>query len=98
MKIILLADTEQKEELLAQQENTPAELIWTTELSALDNVTNTGAVIDLLYDNSADRFQKIKELHAEVIIINAVLFPLTEMTAQCIRINGWNTFLKRPVI
>lgn len=98
MKIVLLADKEQKEDLLAQQGNGSAELIWTTELEALNNVTNADAVIDLLYDNSAERLKKIKQLQSEIIIINAVLYPLSEMTVDCIRINGWNTFLKRPVI
>lgn len=98
MKIVLLADKKQKEELMTQQENVAAELIWATELDALNNMTNADAVIDLLYDNSAARFKMLKQLNAATTVINAVIDPLGEKAVDCIRINGWNSFLKRPVI
>jgi 3-hydroxybutyryl-CoA dehydrogenase len=98
MKIVLLANSEQKGELIAQLESMPAGLIWSTDLAALKDVTNADACIDLLYDDTADRLKDLKQLQTGVIIINSVLSPLNELTRGCIRINGWNTFLKRPVV
>jgi 3-hydroxybutyryl-CoA dehydrogenase len=98
MRIVLLANTEQKEELIAQRESMPEELIWSTELTTLNDVTKADAYIDLLYDDTVERLKELKQLQSGVIIINSVLTPLNELTPGCIRINGWNTFLKRPVV
>jgi 3-hydroxybutyryl-CoA dehydrogenase len=98
MKIILLATAEQKEEWMAQCESMPAELVWSAELTALANGRNADACIDLQYDGTEERLKRLKQLQTELIIINHVLFPLNELTSGCVRINGWNTFLKRPVV
>jgi 3-hydroxybutyryl-CoA dehydrogenase len=98
MKIALLAGKEQKEELLAQHETLPVELIWSTELTSLGDATNADACIDLLYDDTTERLKELQHLQAGVIIINSVLSPLNELTSGCIRLNGWNTFLKRPIV
>lgn len=98
MKIALLAGKEQKEELFAQRETMHVELIWSSELTSLGDATNADACIDLLYDDTAERLKELKQLQTGVIIINSVLSPLNELTSGCIRINGWNTFLKRPVV
>jgi 3-hydroxybutyryl-CoA dehydrogenase len=98
MKIVLLANTEQKEELLAQGQDMSADLIWPVELSSLADVTGADACIDLLFDDTAERIKKLRQLQTQVIIINSVVTPLNELTTGCIRINGWHTFLKRTVL
>ena len=98
MKIVLLANKEQQEELTAQQPNPGVELIATAELSALKNSTGADACIDLLFDDGPERIDRLKQLKAPVLIINSVMRPSNEWTQKCVRINGWNTFLKRPII
>jgi len=97
MKIVLLANKEQQEELTGQQSNPGVELD-TTELSALKNGAEADACIDLLFDDEPGRIDRLKQLKAQVLIINSVVRPSNEWTQKCIRINGWNTFLKRPII
>jgi len=98
MKIVLLANTEQKEELIAQGRDVPAELVWSAEFTSLADVRGADACIDLLFDDTAERIKKLRQLQTQVIIINSVISPLNELGSGCIRINGWNTFLKRPII
>jgi len=98
MKIILLADKEQKEELVPRNQNISAELIWTDELASLENDTGADACIDLIFDDSVERLKKLRQLNLSIIVINSVVSTLNEFGADIIRINGWNTLLKRQVI
>jgi 3-hydroxybutyryl-CoA dehydrogenase len=96
MKIILLANDEQKAELLAQQPGMPAELVWRNELSLAD-LPAADACIDLLFDDTAERLNQLQRLASPIVIINSMMQLSDELTGFA-RINGWNTFLKRPVI
>jgi 3-hydroxybutyryl-CoA dehydrogenase len=98
MRISLLTNTEQKEELLTGTQDGLAELVWVTAPGALAGVTGTDACIDLLFDGTGERIRLLSQLQTQTIIINAVVNPLNESTRDFIRINGWNTFLKRSVI
>ena len=98
MKIVLLANKEQKDELTAQQPNPEAELIWLADISALKGIADADACIDLFFDDQVQHINQLKQLKTPVFIINSVNKPSNEWIRNCIRINGWNTFLKRPVI
>jgi 3-hydroxybutyryl-CoA dehydrogenase len=96
VRIILLADTEQKEDLITQ--TVQAELLWAAEPASLTNAGGADACIDLLFDNTEERIKELRRLQAGSVIINSVINPLNELTTGFIRINGWNTFLKRSII
>jgi 3-hydroxybutyryl-CoA dehydrogenase len=98
MKIILLATKEQKEELIARQQDITAELIWSDDLTSLQNDVEADACIDLLFENTSERVKKLRQLQAKIIIVNSVTAPLKEWGSGIVRINGWNTFLKRQII
>jgi len=98
MKIILLANKEQKEELIATEPDIAAELIWPAELTSLQNDMEADACIDLLFGDTPERIKKLRQLQAKIIIINSVTEPLKELGPGIVRINGWNTFLKRQII
>lgn len=98
MKVIVLANTEQKEELTGLGQNIGAEVIFVTDPETLGNINDATACIDLLFDNSQEQIKKLNEWQFPVIIVNAVVNPLTELNTTFVRINGWPTFLKRPVI
>lgn len=97
MKIILLCNTEQQEELTAQGLHASAELIHADD-AALLMINEADACIDLLFDNSPERIKKLADLRTEVIAVNSVANTLNELPPGSVRINGWNTFLKRPLI
>jgi 3-hydroxybutyryl-CoA dehydrogenase len=97
MKIILLCNAQQKEELITQDADPLHELIFAGNLVS-ENMGSADACIDLLFDNSVERVSKISQLQAKMIVVNFVEGVLNELPGSFIRINGWNTFLKRPVI
>lgn len=98
MKIIVLANAEQKEELLAQEQSPSAEVIWITDTAALHTIKEADAFIDLLFDNSQERIKELYDSGSPLTIINSVVKPPYSSINNFIRINGWTTFLKRPIV
>jgi 3-hydroxybutyryl-CoA dehydrogenase len=98
MKIIVLANAGQKEELTARGQNVLAEVIWVAAPGDMANMTGADACIDLLYDDTKERISQLRELQPKTLIINSLVNPSNELTTGLIRINGWNTFLSRPII
>ena len=98
MKILVLATAEQKEELMAHTIHTDATLVWIDKPADLTSDQQFDACIDLGFENSANRIQWLNDTKAPLIVINSVITSLQEIKEPFIRINGWNTFLKRPII
>ncbi len=106
MKIVVITNDELKEELLAQGMQQDVQVEWQQEPNLIQDAV---AYIDLLFNESAERIEKLKKLSAEsgprgsvsgqsaIIIVNAVSITLEELPPTFIRINGWNSFLKRSV-
>jgi 3-hydroxybutyryl-CoA dehydrogenase len=98
MKVLVLADDKLKEELTACPADQGVELLWLAEPGAADLYRDVDACIDLLFENNKERIQWLRELLVPVIIINSVLTPLTEIQEEFVRINGWNTLLRRNIM
>lgn len=98
MKIVVLGNEPLRMELLAQgsSENVQAERV--TEPETLLNHTDANAYIDLLFKNDKKRIDLLQRLQPKPVLVNAVTITLSQLPAGFIRINGWNTFLKRPVV
>ncbi len=106
MKIVVITNDELKKELLAQGMQQDVQVEWQQEPNLIKDAV---AYIDLLFNESAERIEKLKKLSAEsgprgsvsgqaaIIIVNAVSITLEELPPTFIRINGWNSFLKRSV-
>ncbi|MEO8405832.1 MAG: 3-hydroxyacyl-CoA dehydrogenase family protein [Chitinophagaceae bacterium] len=98
MKILVLGTAEQKEELLTFPADAAIEITW---IAAPDHSSSYGTIdacIDLLFENNNERIAWLKQLNASLIVINSVVTSLHILKENFIRINGWNTFLKRPII
>jgi 3-hydroxybutyryl-CoA dehydrogenase len=98
MKLLVLSDDELKDELLASATDAPVELQWADRLGSADQYADIDACIDLLFENTEERIQWLKQLTAPLIIINSVITPLKGLPDNFVRINGWNTFLRRHVM
>ena len=98
MKVLLLANDELKEELFAHPVSETIELKWVTGPEEFIPVESIDACIDLLFENTTERVTWLKSLQCPLIIINSVVVPLHHLQQQFVRINGWTTFLKRPVV
>ena len=93
MKIVVITNETLKQELLAQGLSDIIQVTWQSTPTLLE-----GAIgyIDLLFDDSEERIEKLKQLQPAAIIVNAV-YTNMELPSGFIRINGWNSFLKRSL-
>lgn len=98
MTVLIVADDDQKEELLQGKWSDNLQVEWVAQPGTFNESRRFDACLDLQFQNSPKRIALLRQTGAELIIINSVITPLTEIQEDFIRINGWNTFLKRPVI
>lgn len=96
MKIVVITNDVLKEELLAQGISDPVQVEWQQEISP---VGDADGYIDLLFDGTEERVEKLKQLQpASAIIVNAASTTISDLPAGFTRINGWNSFLQRPLV
>lgn len=95
MKIVVISDEALKTELLAQSINSTPEVEW---LSLPEKVTGATCYMDLLFDDSDERISVLQKISSGLIIVNSVNKTLNNLPENFIRINGWSTFLNRPLI
>lgn len=99
MRVLVITNSELKEELLAMPVSDTIQFDWLHKPEELDPKHHFDACIDLLFENTPERIKWLRSLPASpLIIINAVIIPLQQIDNDFIRINGWTTFLKRPVV
>lgn len=98
MNVLLLANDLQKDELLSLPIDDTVQVTCIKKIENFESGQPIDSCIDLLFDNSDERIERLKKINAPLTIINSVVIPLKDMSQDFIRINGWNTFLKRPVI
>lgn len=95
MKIAVAATADQKDELLRQGLAPGVTIEWIDKLSDL---TETDAVIDLLFDtNEKERLNWLKNLQKKIIIVNYVDGPIQNEPPYIVRLNGWPGFLSRSI-
>ncbi len=94
MKIVVITNDALKAELLQQGMPDDVQVEWQHEIAP---VVGANAYVDLLFIQSEERINKLTALQPSVIIINCVEVTLSELPAGFIRLNGWNSFLKRPI-
>ena len=95
MKIVVITDDVLKQELLAQGLVEDVQIEWQSEINP---VAGADGYIDLLFNLSAERIDQLKKLQPATIIVNSVSNTLAESAKDFVRINGWNSFLKRLLI
>ncbi|MEO7923325.1 MAG: 3-hydroxyacyl-CoA dehydrogenase family protein [Chitinophagaceae bacterium] len=95
MKIAVIADGSMKEELLAQGLGENASIEW---LSGISLVAGAECYIDLLFDGTSERLDKLAQRSPAFIIVNELVKTLPELPGVLARINGWPGFLKRTLV
>ena len=89
MTVLLLATAELKDELLTHPVNENIELKWITAPGDSFHCHTTDACIDLLFENTSERINWLKDLQCPLIIVNSVATTLQQINDHFIRINGW---------
>ncbi len=98
MKVVVLANTRQKAELMAQLEVGPDNIVWGSGVPITAEAEGAAVCIDLLFDNSPGRIKELQQLKPSLLVISASSAPQMAPGMPYVRINGWNTFLKRRLI
>jgi 3-hydroxybutyryl-CoA dehydrogenase len=98
MKWVVLADALQKEEWLYRGVADGLHIEWIGRVDEFTLHRTADAFIDLQFENTPARIGLLQSLLPQTVIINSVITPLKEINSSFIRINGWNTFLKREII
>lgn len=98
MRVLVIADEQLKKELLAGAVQNTTLIEWTHHIDDYKPSASFDACLDLLYDNSPERIKWLNDLAAPLIIINSVIVTLEEIQQDFVRINGWSTFLGRPMV
>jgi len=98
MQIVVVANEGLKMELLAQGLKADVIVEWINEPATLLQFPDADAYIDLLFQDEAERIKALQQVLPKPILVNAVIAVLNQLPEGFIRFNGWNTFLKRPVV
>lgn len=69
-------------------------ILW-SKIPASD--TPVSVCIDMLFDNSTDRVDQLKNIQAEIVFVNLVAETSIYLPDNFIRINGWPGFWQRNV-
>ena len=97
MRLVVLADEILKEELLNDSATREVEIIWIDNVDEFSNNTNADGYIDLVFDNTNQRIELLKDF-SQPVIVNSVTHTLRDINAPFARINAWPGFLKRSVV
>lgn len=98
MLIVVMANEGLKAELLTQGIKEKVDVKWINELPDVLHFPDANAYIDLLFKNNKERIVTLQQLQPKPVLVNAVTQVLNELPKGFIRFNGWNTFLKRPLV
>ena len=96
MQIVVLADANQKEELV--NNNPSLNAIWITDEHEFVHHKNADAFFDLTFENTDKRRSLLAQLLPKLVVINSVADTLKEIHLSFVRINGWKTFLSSSLI
>jgi len=96
MRVVILTDAVLRQELLANTNAVPENIIWIDTVLQFQDHLDADAWIDLLFQK--DHISVLKKFLPKTIIINSVVDTLGETDPSFIRINAWPTFLRSGII
>jgi 3-hydroxybutyryl-CoA dehydrogenase len=97
MTVIVLADIDQKKELVAHGMQETMRVEWIQSPDEFSHYPGADVFLNL-HDDSNDNRLLVQSLPGKTIIINNVNGTLKDQPSNVVRINGWPTFLQRVVI
>ena len=97
MQLVIVANDQQKEELLSTGVNDGCKIDWIKTPAELSAFPGCDAVFDLLFDDNGNRVSYLKGFLSKIVVVNSVNRTIAEIGYPFIRINGWPGFLKRSI-
>lgn len=97
MRLLILANDEQREELLSNGSNDDCKIDWVKTPAELSEFLDCEAVFDMLFEENGYDISYLKPFLSKPVFINSVNKTIEELKITVIRINGWPGFLKRSI-
>lgn len=97
MRLVILANDGQKEEVLSAGPGNNCTIEWINTPAELSALANCDAVFDLLFEENGYDISHLNGFSSKPIFVNSVIKTGEEIGIGVIRINGWPGFLKRSI-
>lgn len=97
MRLVVLANERQKEELLAGGINDNCKIEWINSRKEFASYPDADAIMDLLFEENGYDVAHLKSFLPKIIFVNSIARTISEIDLPCIRINAWPGFLKRNI-
>ena len=98
MQVLVIANEELKAELFQGSGTDTLQIEWISDALSFIPAHPYHACIDLLFENSRERIEWLKNSLFELVIVSAVVDTLAQMPETFVRFNGWHTFLGRDIV
>ena len=97
MRLAILANREQKDEILSLGISDDCSIYWLRSVEEINKVSTVDALFDMLFEENKYDTSYLKSFSSGTVFVNSVNRTIEEIAVPVIRINGWPGFLKRPV-
>ena len=97
MRLVILANEQQKEELLSAGKNEDCKIDWINSSKEFLSCNDADALIDLLFEENGYDVTYLKKFPEKIIFINSITRTISEIGFPFIRINAWPGLLKRDM-
>ena len=97
MRLVILANEQQKEELLSAGINDDCKVEWINSSKEFSSCDDADALLDLLFEENGFDFTYLKKFSQKIIFIHSITKTISELGLPFIRINAWPGFLKRDI-
>ncbi len=98
MRLIIAAGEATKGELISQGIREGHHIEWVSSAAEFKSHTEAEVYIDLEFDHNSSGKEIIDSLPRATIIVSSVIETLDQLPGVSARINGWPTFLQRPLV
>ena len=97
MRLVVLANEQQKGELLSAGINDDCKIDWINSSNEFASYPDADALLDLLFEENKYDVTRLQRFLQKTVIINSVTKTISEIGFPFIRINAWPGFLKRNI-
>jgi 3-hydroxybutyryl-CoA dehydrogenase len=96
MRLAILANEEQKREILSQGIADDCRIYWIKSVAEIYKISTVDAFFDMLFEEDGYNISYLRSF-SKMAFVNSVNKTIAEIGHPVIRINGWPGFLKRNI-
>lgn len=97
MRLVVLANDLQKQELLASGISDNCKIDWINSSKEFSSFPDADAIMDLLFEENGYDVAHLKSFLQKIIFVNSITKTISEIDLPFIRINAWPGFFKRNI-